>query len=310
MIYTLTLNPSLDLTIEVDELKAGKILKSRALRRDAGGKGLNVTRALRLLGDRSIALGFSGGANGMVIKRLLCEDGLISELVEVDGDVRANLSLVVTKPRRHYKLNEVGPQISRLAQNRLLTLIKNRLARGDYLIVSGSLPPGIPADYIKRIVRLAKKRKARVLLDAAGEALRQGVEAGPYLLKPNRAELLELTGWHRYDSRRAARELKKYLRNGTQHVVVSLGGSGAFYCGRERMLVARPPKVAVKSEVGCGDALLAGLLWSFKAGRGAGEALRWGVAAGTAKVMCPGTQMPSLADVQKVYRRVKVEAVG
>ncbi len=310
MIYTLTLNPSLDITIEADELKSGDVLRSRSSRRDAGGKGINISRALRALGEPSIALGFSGGVNGMVIENLLREAGLVAEMVAVDGEVRSNLSLVVRRPKRHYKLNEAGPLVSRVAQERLLTLIKGKLSRGDYLVVSGSLPPGPSAAYIKRIVRLARKKRTRVILDADGEALRQGIEGGPFLVKPNRQELLRLLGWRKFDAARAVPELKKLVCNGLRHVVVSLGGEGALYCGRAGAFSVRPPRVKLASEVGCGDALVAGLAWSLKGGREMDEALRWGVAAGTAKVMCEGTLMPTRQEIERIHRKVKLSPLS
>jgi 1-phosphofructokinase len=310
MIYTLTLNPSLDLTIQAEKLRCSTILPAVATQRDPAGKGINISRALQSMGEPSIVLGLSAGVNGMVIEQMLRRDRLSVDMLPVAGEGRANLSLVVGKPPRHYKLNEAGPKISRSAQDALLTLLKGRLERDDYLVISGSLPPGVAASYLKRLIRLAKKLLVHVVLDADAEALRQGIIAGPQLIKPNREEILRLMAWRTLDGPRLARALPGLLTNGLKQIIVSLGAGGALWCDGKHTFIATPPRAKVISEVGCGDALLAGVVSGLKLGWTSERTLAWGVAAGTAKVSRPGTQMPTKREIEAVCRKVKLKVIS
>lgn len=297
MIVTVTPNPSLDRTLEVPDLVRGAVLRASGGRVDPGGKGVNVSRALAAHGIATCAVLPAGGAEGAQLVDLLSAAGVGVSLVPVTGATRANVS-VVEPDGTVTKLNESGPA---LTAAELDQVVKAAVAAVDdeaatWLVVSGSLPPGAPADWCGRLVRRLTGHRVRVAVDSSGAPLVQALAARPHLVKPNREELAEATGLPVTTVGEAARAARVLLDRGAHAVLASLGADGALLLQADGCWYGRAPVASPVSSVGAGDATLAG----FLAGGGEGaaalaEALAWGAAA----VSLPGSRMPTSSELDR-----------
>jgi 1-phosphofructokinase len=300
MIVTLTPNPSVDRTIEVAALVRGAVLRARAGRVDAGGKGVNVARALAANGHKARAVLPSGGAEGAQLAVLLADEGIETVLVAVAAPVRANVS-VVEPDGTVTKLNELGPS---LRPDEIEALVEATVAAArdaTWVAGCGSLPPGAPGDFYARLVGLLREAGAQVAVDTSGPALTAAVTAGPQVVKPNVEELAEAVGRPIVtlgDAVEAAEELR---RRGAAAVVASLGRDGAVLVDAAGAVHGEAPVAEARSAVGAGDAMLAGFLAAGGAGR---DALAEGLAWGAAATSLPGSRMPTPADLDRAAVRL------
>jgi 1-phosphofructokinase family hexose kinase len=306
VIHTLTLNPAVDRELRVPALAFGEVLRATGSRVDLGGKGFNVSRALRALGEESVALGLVGGHAGRMIAAGLSALGIAVDFVEVaGGETRTNVTVVA--PDRHLKVNEPGPAVTADEERRLLEKVE-RLARpGDLWVLSGSLPPGASPGIYAGLTRLLQAAGARVLLDASGPALALGCAAAPSLVKPNDAEAAELTGLPAGTEAEALAAAAAVQRLGPARVLLSLGRRGALLSGEGRAWLARPPAIVEQNPIGAGDAMLAGLAFGLARALPLPEALRWATAAGAAAASLPGTGVGDLALVERLAAGVRIE---
>ncbi|MGH3950954.1 MAG: 1-phosphofructokinase [Pseudonocardiaceae bacterium] len=297
MIITVTANPSLDRTIEVEALRRGEVLRALDTYVHAGGKGVNVSRALIVNRRRTLAVLCSGGYAGAELVALLDESGVPRSRVPVAGTVRTNLT-VVEPDGTVTKLNEPGPVVSAVEVDALLTAVADAVRSGvDWVAGCGSLPPGTPIDFYARLVDKAHARGARVVVDSSGPALAACLPAGPDLIKPNLDELSECAGLAVHTIADAVKAAEVLRDRGARAVLASLGVDGAILVDETgiayaRARVSRP----VLSTVGAGDAVLAGFVST--AGTGS-EALVEAVAWGAAAVTLPGSMMPSPNDLDR-----------
>ena len=300
MIVTVTPNPSVDRTIEVDALVRGAVLRARAAHVDPGGKGVNVSRALAANGRKTVAVLPSGGAEGTQLAALLTALGLEVVVVPFAGSVRANVS-VVEPDGTVTKLNEPGPTASEAELDALAKATVAAAAGADWVAVSGSLPRGAPPEFYPRLVGELRRSGARVAVDTSGAALAAALPAGPDLVKPNGEELAEVTGRPVAtlgDAVEAAGELR---RRGAGAVLASFGRHGALLVDADGAVHGEAPVEVTRSAVGAGDALLAGFLAGGGSGRTAlAEALAWGAAAAS----LPGSQMPGPDDLDRAAVRL------
>ncbi|UCH62664.1 MAG: 1-phosphofructokinase [Fidelibacterota bacterium] len=308
MIFTLTLNPALDRELTVPKLAFDEPLRAIDFRVDCGGKGFNVSRALVALGEKSIALGFSGGKTGERLEADLESLGLTRDMVRVAGETRINVS-IVTEDHKHYlKVNEPGPAITPAEQDTLLQKVRTLAKTGDWWVLSGSLPPGVPSDFYATIIKEVQSAGARALLDTSGDPLRYGCEAIPFLAKPNEAEATALTGVEIKmidDVHEAAARIHAL---GVEIVLISLGSMGALLSDSEHTWLAEPPSIVEHNPIGAGDALIAGLVWGLCHNLSWPSALRWGVACGAAAASLDGTAMGSHSMVEQLAQRVQITA--
>ena len=307
MIITLTLNPGLDRTLTVPRIRFGDVLRATRTRLDWGGKGLNVSRALRAMGMDSLAMGLVGGATGRMLEFGLAELGIAADMVQIVGETRTNFVVTASGADQHIKVNEAGPTVGPQELEALLDRIRQRARSGDVWILSGSLPPGAPPDIYAQLIGLVHGAGAKAFLDTSGEPLRLGCTARPFLVKPNAVEAELMTGQHIESNADALDAAGFFLEQGVELVALSLGAAGLLLMSRQSAVRAFPPEVRVRTPVGAGDALLAGITWALEQSLPLEEAARWGVAAGTATAMSEGVHVGSFSEVEALYQRTIAE---
>ena len=297
MIVTVTLNPSLDRTLEVETLERGAVLRTSTPRLDAGGKGVNVTRALAANGIPSIAVLPVGGSEGAELSGLLELAGVSTRLVPVSGRTRSNIT-VAEADGTVTKLNEPGSAISDAEFESLIAVLRTAVSAGDWVLISGSVPPEFTAEQVRTLAGSLTDRSVSLAIDTSGEALVASLAARPRLIKPNRAELAEVTGRELGSISEVIAAAQHVQRQGVEIVLVSLGADGAVLVGPDVVIVGESHVDQPRSTVGAGDSFLAGFLSRFSVDEtdvaaALLEALAWGAAAAA----LPGTSVPSPADI-------------
>ena len=316
MILTVTLNPSLDEWLHLPALRVGALNRATEFRRYPGGKGINVSRVIRELGGSTVACALAGGADGHILAQLLHRLGVRLHCVPIVGTTRNNYKIRTQRPKALTEINAAGPRISSAALRRMQHVILSRTPQRSAVVLSGSLPPGVPTATYRRWILALHRQRVPTFLDASGGALRQGLAARPWAIKPNQQEAEELLGRRlrgRHDMRHAVVDL---LTRGPSLVILSLGAEGAFMAcasrgtGHPAVWDARPPTVRVDSGVGAGDSLVGGFLAGWMQRRPLPEAFRLGVACGTAAVTTLGTELCHRADVRRLLPRVWLRRVA
>jgi 1-phosphofructokinase len=295
MIVTVTPNPSLDRTLEVDELRRGEMVRAHADRSDAGGKGVNVSRALVANGHQSRAVLPLGGADGAFLASLLRDLGIEVAAVPIADEIRSNVT-VVEPDGTVTKLNAPGPRLSGSEIDALLNRAIQAADGAEWVVASGSLAPGMPEDLHARLVEAVRAEGARVAVDTSGAALERVLSAGPDVLKPNEQELSEVTGVIPETLGDVVLAATKLRSKGVGTVLVSLGPSGAVLVGDGEPMHAESDVLVPRSTVGAGDALLAGFLAGDSEGIAAlTESVAWGAAA----CALPGTAVPGPDELRR-----------
>jgi 1-phosphofructokinase len=299
VIVTLTLNPSLDRTVQVDALVPGAVLRTSAPTLEPGGKGVNVTRALTANGYESVAVVGVAGPEGAELTRLLKTASVSCRFVPVSGRTRSNLT-VADGNGTVTKLNEPGSPLDRDDLRALATAVRSAVRPGDWLVVSGSMPPAFASDQIRSLLRDAVAAGAQLAIDTSGAPLAAALEAEPRIVKPNRSELAELVGSDLGSIGAVIAAAHEVRSHGVELVLVSLGAEGAVLVGDDVVLVGESRVDRPASTVGAGDSFLAGFLSRFAVDESAlddafVEALAWGAAA----TMLPGSAVPGPADIDR-----------
>lgn len=265
-ILTLTLNPALDLTVRLPRLEPGEVNRSDTVLTHAAGKGVNVAQVLADLGHQVTVGGFLGEDNPQAFEALIARRGFADAFIRVPGETRSNIK-IAEQDGRVTDINAPGPLVSEQAQQALLDQL-TRIAPGhDAVVVAGSLPRGVTPQWLHGVLVQLKHLGLKVALDTSGEALRAGLQAGPWLVKPNTEELADALD-------NAADAISQLHQQGVEHVVVSDGAAGVSWYSSGATLHATPPKVAVASTVGAGDSLLAGMLHGLLSGEAPEHTLR------------------------------------
>ena len=304
-IATLTMNPAIDKSSAVNQVVAEWKLRCDPPAYEPGGGGINVSRAMRKLGGDSVAFYLAGGLAGRMLIDLLDQEGLQHRAMSIAGVTRENFTVLEKSTGRQYRFGMPGPTVQEAEWRRCLDEIIPLLSQIDYLVASGRLPPGVPPEFYAQLARLARKHNTRLVVDTSGEALRLAVEEGVFMIKPNLREFAELMGRESVDGleeERLARELVATGRSET--VVVSLGAAGVLAASAEGAERVRAPLVPIISKVGAGDSTVAGIVLALARGRSWREAVRFGVAAGAAAVMTPGTELCRREDAERLYAQL------
>lgn len=305
-ITTVTLNPSFDRTIHVPGFRAGALNRAAGFRLDPGGKGINVSKVCKVLGHETVALGFLGGPAGDRLAGLLHDEQIPADFISISGETRTNLKIIDPDTGEETEINEPGPVVAKEEIEQLVDRIREWLPRTKVLVLSGSVPPGVPDDIYARIIQEAGGQ-VKIILDAPGEALRAGLAARPYLVKPNLDEARWLLGRPVDSVEDAAAGAREIRRMGAEVAVISLGPKGAVIASLDGCAWIMAPPVAVKSTVGAGDAMVAALAVSLVDGLNIREAAILASGAAVASVLEPGTRVPTPENIQRIASRVHIE---
>ena len=311
-VVTLTMNPTIDVSCEVDQVVAERKLRCSDPVREPGGGGLNVSRAIANLGGSSTAVYTAGGATGSLLRQMLDADGRFAHApVEVAGWTREGLTFTETTTGRQYRFGMPGPALSEREWAQALAAAVEAVHAGDYLVVSGSLPPGVPAGFEAETITGARARGARTVVDTSGAALREAASAGAFMVKPNLRELAQAVGADYLDDAAQEDAARALVDLGCEVVVTSLGSRGVLLARRDGPVERIPaPAVPVRSKVGAGDSTVAGVVLGLSQGRSIAEAVRLGVAAGAAAVMTPGTALCTREDTERLFAALAGQAPG
>jgi len=304
MIVTLTPNPSLDRTIELEALTRGEVHRAVSTRVEAGGKGVNVSRCLAAHGVPTVAILPAGGSEGAQLSSLLADDGLQVSAVPLNSSTRSNVTLVEPDGTTT-KINEPGPEPTAAEVLAMTDRVGSLAGSSSWVVLSGSLPPGVPRRFYADLIDVVHRHGAKVAVDSSGLALAEAVTARPDLIKPNDEELAELTGAELLTWGDVVPQAEKLRADGVGAVLVSLGGDGALLIDDAGVHRAYAGPVEVRSTVAAGDSTLAGYLIATEHGATSADALRTAVAFGTAAVTLPGSGMPGPTDI--FLDRVSVE---
>jgi 6-phosphofructokinase 2 len=304
-IATLTLNPAIDKSTRVERVVADEKLRCESPRREPGGGGLNVSRAIGRLGGTSRALYTAGGHTGALLQSLLDDEGIDHTPLSIDDWTRENMVVYERSTDRQFRFGMPGPTLTDAERDTCLEALRGLEPAPDYLVASGSLPPGAPDDTYAAVASVADALGARPILDTSGTALREAMAAKWFLLKPNLRELQELAGTEldtepeRIDAARTFIE-----RDWCEGVVLSMGASGALLITADRAEHVRSPTVSIESRVGAGDSMVGGLTLALNRGYDLSAAVRFGVAAGAAAVTTPGTELCRRDDTEALFERM------
>ena len=309
-ILTLTLNPAIDASTTVARLEPMHKLRCGPVRRDPGGGGINVARVLHRLGARVVAVYTTGGNFGAALRQLTEEEGVEGRTVEIVEETRENFTVFEEASREQYRFVVPGPAMSEPEWKACLEAVRAFDEEVSFLIASGSLPPGVPSDFMVEIARIAREKGAKFIVDAPRSPLEASLGEGCHLIKPNLRELREMTGEELGTQSERVAACRRYIAEKNVEVIaLSLGHEGALLVSREEAWYAHGLDVPMVSAVGAGDSFLGALVWALSTGQDLRTALVHGVAGGSAALITPATDLCIKADLLRLLGEVKVEAV-
>ncbi len=306
MITTVTLNASIDKAYYMEgAIENGRVMRVKAVHNSAGGKGLNVARAVHLCGEEVLATGLVGGYNGKYLEALLDKDDIPHAFEHIEGETRSCIN-ILDEVFGSTEYLEPGCAVTEREKLKFLERFPEIIGDSQVVTMSGSVPAGLPADIYREMILTAKRAGKQVILDTSGVLLEKGLEACPTLVKPNQDELEQL-----FSAKIAGREdviarAEKLCGQGISYVVVSLGGDGALMACREGVLQADAPKVETVNTVGCGDSMVGAMAVALKRGFEPERMLRYAVAVASANALSPDTGSFEPAVCEKLFEEVKV----
>ena len=306
MIVTVTLNPAIDKSTGTDKIQPEKKVRCTELLVEAGGGGINVSKAIRKLGGESLALFTSGGRNGTLLKDLLDQLSIPSFAIPVHGETRENFSVAESSTNAQYRFVMPGPSMNTEQIDQCLQALEQLPASVNLLVVSGSMPSGVPDAFLGNVATIARKKQLKLLIDSSGAALSKALEVGVYMVKPNLSELSQWVGREElqlHEVEEAAMQLVKSRKASV--VVVSLGPAGALLVSEGLVKRIQAPTVKKKSTIGAGDSMVAGMAWMLSQQKSLQEVAMFGVACGTAATMNAGTALFETKDVYRLYDWIK-----
>ena len=302
----MTLNPAIDRTVTADRLVFDDRAYIKSEGESAGGRGLNASAVLHSWGAPTLAIVPSGGAHPQRFETHLAARGFAYEIVPTANDVRSNL-IITDRQGMTVKLNSPGPALSGEELTRIEEAVRRRLPGATWLLLCGSLPPGVPSSYVRRLIVAAREAGVKVLVDTDGEQLQDAMLERPTAVTPNRNEassLLNKALITRQHFRGAALRMREM---GPESVVLSLGSRGAIGVRGNEVVEAVPPRIDAVCPIGAGDALNAAYVWAIEQTGNFADAVRWAVAAGTAATRLPGVSFPTLEQARDVYEQIELK---
>lgn len=309
-IITLTVNPALDVYTTIDQLEPEKKLRCTEPTKDPGGGGVNVSRVLKRLGTEAKTIYTRGGYTGQIFGELLSNEGIDQDPLEVKNDLRQNFAASETSTGNLFRFGFPGAHLEEQEYRDLLEKIRNA-PQSEFLVASGSLPPGAPEDYYSQVAAIARERKMKFIADTSGKALAAVLKEGAYLIKPNSEELEDLVGRKASNYEDKKQLLKEALEKFPVEVIVlSLGPEGAIMATKEDIKHLPAPKVEFISSIGAGDSMVAGIVCSLSKGNSVEDSVLFGIACGSATIKSPGTELLTSEDVEELYGQLLAEVRG
>ncbi|MGO9263203.1 MAG: 1-phosphofructokinase family hexose kinase [Bryobacteraceae bacterium] len=308
MIVTLTINPAIDRTLSVDRLAFEDRAYIKSTHETAGGRGINSSVVIHSFGGQTLAVLTSGGDSGKRLEGLLGTCGFPIAVVPIQREIRTNFTIT----DRHgltVNLNEIGPELGQAEVLAVERTVRKALDKASWLLMCGSLPPGVPAAFYGKLIALARKKRVKSLLHADGDPLREGIEARPTIATPNQQEAERLLGRTLLTRTHYLEAAERIRSMGAESVALSLGSRGAVGAYADGLIEALPPRVDALCPIGAGDAMGAAYTWALDRKDDTADALRWGVAAGTASARLAGMNFASLQQTREIYRQVEIRRV-
>ncbi|MDQ7024252.1 MAG: 1-phosphofructokinase family hexose kinase [Anaerolineae bacterium] len=304
-IVTLTVNPTIDKSTSVDSVASEVKMRCAMPTFDPGGGGLNVSRAIKKLGGTSTAIYTAGGGTGAMLTTLLQQEAINTLPIAIADRTRENLTVYEESTGLQYRFGMPGPNVTESEWQGCLDAVL--AAEADYIVASGSLAPRMPQDFYMQLAERVKPTKSHLIVDTSNEALEACARAGVFLLKPNLRELEILSGQKFSSEDRLIEITQDLIKSGmTEVFVISMGASGALFITADEAVKMRPPVVPIRSKVGAGDSMVGGIVWALAEGHSLHDAVRYGIAAGSAAVMTRGTELCRKDDVFNIYDRIAI----
>lgn len=310
-IVTITINPAVDIFVDVERVEPTRKMRCSSPKRDPGGGGVNVARVASRLGGDVTAIYPAGGALGKLLQKLLDREGINSIVAPSHVETRENFTAFETSSGEQYRFVLPGSTLHRAEWEACLGKLTALEHKPAFVVASGSIPPGVPDDFFARVLREAKRLGARTAVDTSGAALKEAVTEGAGIIKPNLNELSEFSGSKLDSDEACVTACRKLIDAGrVDMVALTLGGDGALLVTKERALKAQAMDIEVVSAVGAGDSFLGGLVWALAQGQPDDAAFRVAVAAGSAAVMSAGTELCREADVKRLMPKVEIVEIA
>jgi 6-phosphofructokinase 2 len=307
-IVTITLSPTIDKSTSVEHIVPDQKLACEPARFEPGGGGINVSRALKRLNVNSVAIFPSGGLTGQMLENLLKDERINHQSITTENMTRQNFIVVDRENGEQYRFGMPAVALHQKEEREIISAIRQLSPKPKFIVVSGSMPPGVSNDFIAKIARIAKQDDAKLIVDTSGEALQHAAEEGVFLLKPNQSELSKLTGIKTDDEDAVAEAAHQIIDKGKcEMIVVSMGEKGAYVATKTYSELIEAPQVPKRSTVGAGDCMVAGLVYGCEKSLDVKLMARMGVACGSAATMNPGTELFKREDAMRLYEQLSAK---
>lgn len=310
MIITLTMNPAIDKTVEVDAFKVDHVNRIKDIHLDAAGKGINVSKVIKKLGGHTKTIAFLGGQNGQFIADELTKDHISFINIPVQGETRINTKIVDKLNHTFTDLNEPGPLVNDSAFKQFKDQLIKYSTSQSIVVLTGSVPKGIQSDVYQELIHRLSEFGVKTILDASGELFENGLKAKPMLVKPNIHELEMYLGHRLSNQDEIIKAGKTLIDQGVKIVVISLGEEGALFITEDKTYHAKGLKIDVQSTVGAGDAMVAGLCYGIQKNIPLLETFKLSIACSAAQVSIKGTQPPDLDLIYRLIKEVEMNEIG
>jgi 6-phosphofructokinase 2 len=307
MIYTITLNPYLDKMIDIEELVYDDVNEIVEEKKYAGGKGIDVSRVIKELGGQSIVLGLIGGYSGLELESRLINEGIVCDFTRINNETKTNTTVYQKKKKIQTLLSTSDPDTSPLEIMAFFNKVKE-IPRGSIVIIIGNIPGFINDNFYAQVIITLKEKGAKVILDTDHGALKNGISAGPYLVKPNIHEFSRLIEKNISGIEEIIEYAKPY-KNVVEYIAISMGALGVLGISNDVVYHVIPPKIKVGSSIGAGDSLVGGLAFSLSEGKSFEEALVLGVASGTAATLNQGRELCKKEDIDAIKKDIKIKII-
>jgi 6-phosphofructokinase 2 len=309
MIFTVTLNPSLDRVIWVDKIKTDDSIRILAEKHYAGGKGIDASRVVKNLGGDTAATGFLGSFTGLHLEGLLINDGVTCDFIKIAGETRSNVIIFTNTSKEHMAFNSQGPEITPYDLARLFNKITSLSTKPSYVLLAGSIPACVTTNIYAQLTHALKEMGIKVALDADNEALKLGIKEHPNIIKPNIHEFIRLIGYNVETDQEIIKAGQPFIEGGVEIIIVSMGAKGLLVFNKDQAYKVTPPKIEVNSTIGSGDSAMAAFLLGLSQNKDLAECGVMAAAAGAGTALTPGVELVREQDFKKLLNEVKCEKI-